>query len=128
MVCLDTDILIGLLRNDAGAKEYLEEHSSEPRRTTAITAYELLKGASVSSKSSQNLALVGELLRSIPVLPLDQDSCELASSIYADVKGNEHAIGEFDVLIAAIAMHNEETLVTRDKHFNCVRNLALKSW
>jgi tRNA(fMet)-specific endonuclease VapC len=128
MVCLDTDILVGLLRNDPDAKKFMEENTAEQNRTTAISSYELLKGAAISSRPGENLSLVGQLLSSLPILPLDQDSSELASRVYSEAKLRHRSIGEFDILIASIAMNNDEVLVTRDKHFEDVENLSVRSW
>jgi hypothetical protein len=59
-VCLDTDILVGLLKNDGAATQVIAKLQSEGQslKTTIVTAYELLKGSAVSSMPEQNLAKV----------------------------------------------------------------------
>lgn len=130
MVCLDTDILVSLLRGDKAAERVIEEIEKEERilRTTAITAYELLKGASISSKPEQNTLTVKHLLSNMRAYPLSDDACEEASKIYKALQMTGRMIGEFDILIAGIVVYNNDTLVSRDEHFQLVKNLDLKTW
>lgn len=130
MVCLDTDILISLLRGDKAAESAVEEIEGEerPSRTTVITAYELLKGASISSKPEQNTLRVKQLLSNMQVYSLNDNACEEASKIYKELQLSGEKIGEFDILIAGIVIYNDDTLMSRDEHFQLVKNLNLKSW
>jgi predicted nucleic acid-binding protein len=130
MVCLDTDILIGLLKGDQNAIDAIRrlQDEEEPLKTTAINAYELLKGAQVSSRQKENLNSIKELLSSIPVLPLSQEPCEEASKIYEKLRREGHTIGEFDILIASIAILEGDPLITRDGHFQLIKDLSLRTW
>ena len=130
MVCLDTDILIGLLQGDQNAIDAIRrlQDEGEPLKTTAINAYELLKGAQVSSRQNENLNNITELLANIPVLPLNQEPCEEASKIYGKLRRDGHTIGEFDILIASITIVQGEPLITRDGHFQLIKDLNLQTW
>jgi len=130
MVCLDTDILVALLRGDRKALETIEEmhRKGEQFKTTIITAYELFKGAAISTNSAENIKLVKELLHNVTVLGLDIDICEIAGLIYNDLRRRGKTISEFDILIAAIVQHNRETIITRDKHFQEVAALNTRQW
>ncbi len=57
---LDTDILVALLRADPAANRAIEKlhDTGEEIATTALTAYELLRGARVSLDWQQNLLQV----------------------------------------------------------------------
>ncbi len=130
MACLDTDILVELMKGDGEAIKTVErlDKTGQTVKTTAITAYELLKGAAISSRPAQNLVRVRGLLSSIEILSLELGACEQASAVYADLRGAGEMVGEFDILIAAIAMYNGEPLVSRDEHFRPVQNLKLRKW
>ena len=130
MVCLDTDILIGLLRGDKVAISTLKKLESikSPLKTTVITAYELLKGALISSQPEQNALEVRHLLSSLWLLTLNDDACEEASRIYKMLKTTGKMISEFDILIAGIVVYNDEALVSRDEHFGLIQNLNLERW
>ena len=130
MVCLDTDILVGLLKGDKKATALINEFqiSGESLKTTILTAYELLKGATISSKPQENLTIVRDLLSNIVVLTLNYESCEEASKIYTKLKSKGQTIGDFDILIAAIVIYNDETLISRDKHFQLIEILNIQIW
>ena len=127
---LDTDILIALLKGETDAYEAMQglEEKSERLATTVITAYELLKGASLSSKQKDNLSEVQKLLSNIDVLDLTHQACEEAATIYCDIKRAGCLTGEFDVLIAAIALTHGESILTRDTHFRSFKLVKVSEW
>jgi tRNA(fMet)-specific endonuclease VapC len=128
VVCLDSDLLIAFMKGDSDAeKAVLASRDKGPIKTTVINEYELLKGAS-SSKGEENLAVVKGLLSAIEVLPLDDDSCEVAARLYNEMRAEGKTIGEFDLLIAAVALRNNESLVTRDGLFKRIPGLELIGW
>ena len=122
MTILDSDILIAILkgRPEAIQKITMLEEEGDPISTTIVTAYELLKGAYLSSRSEETLTKVAEAISDIQVLDLTYNACEEASKIYRDLKKKGHMVGEFDILIAAIARENDQTLITRDEHFELI--------
>jgi tRNA(fMet)-specific endonuclease VapC len=130
MVVLDTNIMVSLLKDVEGAKEKIGslERSGERISTTAISVYELLKGAQISSRSEENLARVRELLSSLRVLGLSIGACEQASKIYRELRHRGKMIGEFDILIASIVMTYDEKLVSNDVDFKKVRDLKVMNW
>jgi len=130
MAVLETSIIVALLKNEEEAKEKIAslEVSGERISTTAITAYELLKGAQISSRSEENIAKVRELISTLNILGLSARACEEASKIYEELRDNGRMIGEFDILIAAIARTFEEELVSRDDHFKRIGSLKVTAW
>lgn len=130
MAVLDTNIMVSLLKDEGAAKQRIEslEQTGETISTTAITAYELLKGAQISSRSEENLAKVRELISSLDVLGLSMGACEQASKIYRDLRGRGKMIGEFDILIAAIVKALDERLVSKDADFKSIHGLEVLGW
>ncbi len=127
---LDTDALIALLNGDPDADEAIRslEEKDEELATTIISAYELLRGAYISSNPEKNLVEVKELLLNIEVLDLTLQACEEASRIYRDLRKKGSLIGEDDVLIAGIAQARAKTIVTRDAHFKIIRGIHTIEW
>lgn len=111
---LDTDMLSEVLKSKdhhvlARARTYIAEH----RRYTlsTITIMEVVKGLSRQGREDA----VGRFLAvadGSEVVTLDKVSAELAGRIYADLERAGRFIGVADVLIAAIAVHLDLTLVT----------------
>jgi len=131
MTILDSDILIAILKGRPEAIQKITklEEEGDPLSTTIITAYELLKGAYLSRSSEETLAKVTNAISEIQVLNLTIKSCEEASKIYRDLKKKGHMVGEFDILIAAIARTNDQTLITRDEHFELIMpHQKLATW
>ena len=127
---LDTDILVALLKGLPNADEALRqaEERDEQIATTIISAYELLRGAHVSSRPEKNIAQVQELLSNIQIIDLTFQACDEAAKIYRDLRKSGHLIGEDDLLIAGIAKAAAGTLLTRDGHFKLVRGLSTIKW
>ena len=130
MAALDTDILVSLLKGapDAVEKVRTLQESGNRISTTMITAYELLKGAYISSRADENLAKIRDSISNLHVLELSFGAAEEASKIYKELRDRGRLIGEFDVLIAAIVKFYDESLVTRDDHFKSIRGMKLIKW
>jgi tRNA(fMet)-specific endonuclease VapC len=130
LAVLDTDILIALLKEEPDAIEKIRklEEKSERIATTIITVYELLKGACISSRPQENLKKVKDSISSLQVLDLSFKACEEASEIYRDIRKTGSVIGEFDILIAAIARTYGETIITRDEYFRLIRGTKFIEW
>jgi tRNA(fMet)-specific endonuclease VapC len=130
LTALDTDILVSLLKGAPDAVEKIRALEERGNRisTTMITAYELLKGAYISSRADENLAKVRESISNLQVLQLSFGAAEEASRIYKEIRERGNLIGEFDVLIAGIVKFHDESLVTRDEHFKSIRGMKLINW
>jgi tRNA(fMet)-specific endonuclease VapC len=115
-------------KRDANEAMHDLQEKGDEAATTIISAYELLKGAYLSSKPNDNLAEVQDLLSNIHVLDLTQKACEEASVIYRDLRKTGSLIGEFDVLIAAIVRTYDETIMTRDEHFAFIQGIKVTGW
>jgi len=122
---LDTSVLVALLKGGTYSDEAIRrlDENGDRVSTTIITAYELLRGAHISSNIERNLAEVHELLSNLEILDLTLEACEEASKIHHDLKKSGCLIGEFDVLIAAIARTHAETIMTRDDHFARIQGI-----
>ena len=127
---LDTDILIALLKGEKDADDAMRglEDKGDRVATTVLTAYELLRGAYISSKPKENLTKVQNVLSNLEILDFTLKACEEASKIYRDLRKAGCLIGEFDVLIAAIARTYDETIMTRDEHFTLIREINVSDW
>jgi tRNA(fMet)-specific endonuclease VapC len=126
MPLADTSFLVDLMRRDSGAlKRYAGfEQQGIALSSTAITAMELYKGAYVSGNSN-NLIKVRTILELFTLLPVDETIYEafgrIAAGLY--IKGNP--IGDFDEVIAAIALCNDGEIITRDRHFEKIPDLTV---
>jgi tRNA(fMet)-specific endonuclease VapC len=126
MVCLDTNFIINLLRNDSTTLEKLESLSGESLCTTSISVAELYRGAWRSNNKEGERAKIRKILESMKVISFDDSSAVVCAELYCELKSNP--IGDYDLLIASMAVSNDETLLTRDGDFGRVPKLSCDSW
>ncbi len=125
---LDTDTCIEILRGRGPHRARLEGCSPEEVGLPAMVVAELRYGALGSREPERGLALVGALLEApLTILPFDGS----AASVHADLRDHLRAtaIGERDLVIAAIARAGDFTLVTGNgRHFRRVPGLEVEDW
>jgi tRNA(fMet)-specific endonuclease VapC len=126
MVCLDTNFIIDLLRDDSTALEKLESLRGESICTTSISVVELYRGAWGSNNRERRRAKIRKILENMNVVSFDEPSAVVCAELYCELKSNP--IGEYDLLIASMTISNGETLLTRDGDFGRVPKLSCDSW
>ncbi len=123
---LDTSFLIDLLLNHKEAVELaasLEE--KEILKTTSICVYELFRGI----KKKESIEKLEQLCSELIVLSFDKEAAKKAGIISNELLRKGQEIDPEDCMIAAIALLNNDTLVTRNVgHFNRIINLNIKSY
>ncbi|MDD1681623.1 MAG: type II toxin-antitoxin system VapC family toxin [Methanoregula sp.] len=129
MPVADTSFVIDLMRRDRGALALYNEYEEQgiALQTTGITALELYKGAFVSGTENNRLKVTA-LLELFTVIPVDETVYETFGRISAALALRGDAIGDFDEVIAAIALSNDGEIITRDRHFSKVPHLKVISY
>ena len=131
MVVLDTDILIGFLRNDKEAvskiSNLLEKHII--LFTTTINTAELYFGAHLSDRTQENLKVIEKLIKTIKVIPFELIHSKIYGEIRSDLQKKGDIINEIDIFIATIAIEKELPIITRNtKHFKKIMRLVVDTW
>ncbi len=131
MALLDTDIIVSALRGDKEASRKISSFANlnVTVSTTTINTFELFKGAYLSKSKDNNLKIILELLNSINVHDFDSKSSFIAGKLSAELTRTGKQVGENDIMIASIALSNNEVLITRNvKHFENVKELKIENW
>jgi len=131
MVCLDTTFAVDMLRGREQVIKLEEkiDESDEDKTITTPTIMELSKGAILGNKPQEEKDKILRFLSSLTILDLEEDSALLAGEIEAKLRKKGEFIGVEDIMIAAICIINNETLVTRNKkHFEKIPNLKIESY
>jgi tRNA(fMet)-specific endonuclease VapC len=128
--CLDTDLLVAILRGKQEAAKAVQELDQEVKvATTAINGFELYYGANKSQHKAQNIKETQKLLAKLEVSPLDHSAAKLAAEISAQLAEKGQPIDYRDAMIAAVTLQNDATLLTRNvMHFQRIKGLKTKSW
>ena len=131
MTCLDTDFIIDLLRRKPAAENKLEELTANGDKltTTPLNASELYKGAYNSSQPIEEAKKVRHLLDTLDILEFSTAASETFGKLSIELQRYGNNIGDFDLLIASIALTQGEPLLTKNaKHFSRVPGLAVEGY
>ncbi len=130
MKCLDTDLLVAILRGKETARDSVAALDESGRdATTSVNAFEIVYGAQRSVRRNENLKEALRLLDRLLVIPLDLPSARRAGEIAANLAAKGEGIDYRDAMIAGIALESELTIVTRnEKHFSRIKGLKLETW
>lgn len=127
---LDTNVCIRYLqgRSDNVVKQMQRTQVSDIVVCSVVKA-ELFYGAARSNDPAHSLAIQKKFLDQFVSLPFDDKAAEVYGEIRATLAKAGTLIGPNDMLIAAIALANNVTLVTHNvREFDRVVNLSLVDW
>lgn len=130
MRCLDSDILVGILRNNEDAVKKARQIDEEGGAfTTSVNAFEIFIGARISSAKERNLEEAHKLIAKLNVIDFDKDSADKASEILESLKKTGNIIDLKDILVAAISIRNGCTIITRNaKDFSRIKGMNIEKW
>src|SRR3989338_903255 len=132
MACIETTFAVDILRGtDEKAREKIQalEKNKEILYIAAPTIGELISGAILNPRLEKEKERVIEFIFSFIVLDLDKDSAIKSGEIEAELTKKGAMIQGEDIMIAAIALQNNETLITRNKkHFERVPGLKIEGY
>lgn len=121
MYVIDSDILIDYLRLYPEAVTFLDELPKKERFLAFISQFELLKGCA----NKEQEARISRFIKQFKILPLTESVSKTALNLFR-VKHWFMGIGIADSFIAATALTNKCTLVTRNlKHYQGIESLKL---
>jgi predicted nucleic acid-binding protein len=124
IVCLDTDIVIDIIRGKRALSDFLSI-TSRGTCTTTITTLELYYGAYKSGKES-NVVLIDSLNVDIAIADIEYHDMKLAGRIMAELEKSGKKLEFRDVLIGAICINRGFSILTRNKrHFERLREYGL---
>ena len=118
-ICLDSDVIIQLLRNDSNTQGVLNSFDAN-YSITVINVFELWSGR-VKNET------IYETISSFDVKEFDKPSSFLAGDIRKKLRASGEEIDIRDIFVAAICISNDIELFTYNKkHFERLRKFGLK--
>jgi len=123
---LDSNAVIAFLANDAELRFKIVDADEVFISTTVLG--ELYYGAAKSSRVEENIAVVDRFARTCSVLVCTGRTAHTYGHLKAALKDKGKPIPENDLWIAAVAVENDLTLMTRDVHFESIDGLKFTSW
>lgn len=131
MYLLDTNVCIRLLNRNADTHFIEMFASNQPKdyKLCSVVKHELYYGAYKSSKISENLRKLERFFQEFESLDLCDKSAAVAGNIRYQLQRTGRTIGAYDMLIAAIALANDLTVVTHNtREFKRVPQLRYEDW
>ncbi len=127
---LDTNVCIRYLNGSSEAvKRELLGKRREDVVMCAVVRAELCYGAFKSRNPERNLERQRSFVEEFTSLPLDDNAATVYGRIRADLERIGRSIGPNDLLIAAIAIANDVTLVTHNiREFGRINGLTVEDW
>jgi predicted nucleic acid-binding protein len=63
------------------------------------------------------------------ILSINNEIISLAADIYSDLRKKGITVGDADIFISSIVIHNNGTLISNNtKHYENINNLKLENW
>jgi tRNA(fMet)-specific endonuclease VapC len=127
---LDTNIVTAHLRKNSLVRRRLRnaEIIGHPVMLNAISYYETRRGLLFAGAHEQ-LRAFEQLWQSLGIVMIDQVVLDKAAEVYAALRKAGQLIEDADILIAAIAIVHDMTLVTNNTtHFIRLPDLHLEDW
>lgn len=121
MICLDTDIIIELLKGNASLANKTKKHKEVV--TTTVNVHELL----VNVKQREERLRIMNYLNDLRILNMNKNSALISSNLFRTLKLDGKEIGHHDTMIAGIMKANKcFTLITKNKkHFDRIRGIGI---
>jgi tRNA(fMet)-specific endonuclease VapC len=127
MTCLETTFLVDLIKGRPEVESIVKElqKNNTPITITAPSIMELWSGAAQQNYPQKKKEKIRALCESVTVLHLDATSAREAGELEAQFKKEGTTLHLADLMIAAIAKANNETLLTRDAHYARIPGLRV---
>jgi tRNA(fMet)-specific endonuclease VapC len=123
--------LVAILRKEEDVMKRFEKEALQGTRVSAtpINLCELYVGANGARNPAKELEKVNGLVDLLDILQFNIDACKKYGEKINHAQLKNEPIGDFDLIIACIAMAHGETLATRNiQHFGRVPGLVVQQW
>jgi tRNA(fMet)-specific endonuclease VapC len=129
-VLLDTNVCIAFLGGqDRRVRDRLLALTPDDVVLCSVVKAELLYGARNSGRVEENLSRLARFFAPLRSLPFDDEAAARYGLLRAQLRRDGRSVGAHDMMIAAIALASDTTLVTRnEREFVAIAGLRVTTW
>jgi len=126
-LCVDTDVIVDYLRGrEPGRSAFTKWRRKAEVYITSITAFELLLGASLSSKRERRIIEVESLLDQHSILNFTSESARKAAEKGAELRAEGIPVEIRDLFNASICLTRKIPILTKNKtHYERIKDLTV---
>ena len=126
-LCVDTDVIVDYLRGrEPGRSAFTKWRRKAEVYITSITAFELLLGASLSSKRERRIIEVESLLDQHSILTFTRESARKAAEKGAELRVEGIPVEIRDLFNASICLTRKIPILTKNKaHYERIKDLTV---
>ena len=126
-ICVDTDVIVDYLRGrEPGRSAFTKWRKKAEVYITSITAFELLLGASLSSKKERRIIEVESLLDQHSILSFTRESARKAAEKGAELRAQGIPVDIRDLFNASICLTRKIPILTKNKtHYERIKDLTV---
>lgn len=127
---LDTNHLSAYMDGRAGVTERVDAGIIRGNRFGICLPVlcEYRAGIRISKYRQRNMARLESALSFVRLWPADNETAVHFSDLYADLRKRGRMLGQFDLLIAAIARQHKLVLLTADADFDALKGVRVRNW
>jgi tRNA(fMet)-specific endonuclease VapC len=89
---------------------------------------ELEVGIQQTSKPDDIRRRLTQLLRQVRLWPLDGETTRLYGAVYVELRRQGRVLSQVDMMLAAVARQHKLALLTTDRDFEALSDLAVENW
>jgi tRNA(fMet)-specific endonuclease VapC len=118
------------LKRHPGVRQHIRdaELAGHPVRLNAVSYYETKRGL-LAIGAHRQLAFFERLWRALGIVMIDHAVLDKAAELYAELRASGQLIEDADLLIGAMALVHDMTLVTHNTaHFARITGLQIEDW
>jgi tRNA(fMet)-specific endonuclease VapC len=127
---LDSNHLSAALRQVSAVRERIHQGRAASQRFISChpVLCELEVGIEQTSKPDDNRRRLTQLLRHVRLWSLDDSTTRLYGVVYLELRRQGRVLSQVDMMLAALARQHKLALLTTDRDFEAISDLAVENW